>query len=295
VNTTVSLNYGQVLTFVELKEAYVKKNGTKVINNKLEDMGCSNIAIEGRGKKAVYTFDIPETFWMMLMTNTKHTDVAVDCMKAIIAGNTGEDGLAQFDATLIEKIALKHDTPINTVKNSFEVIKSYLLEHNLIAHGKKTHRVKKSEGGPWLTGEMGMLMHDRAKNIWVNFYDRIHALIREVQPDISERALYVLSRPYGKAKLCKMKMDLGIYAYTTVKEIQVNPKMAQDIEYARTRFIETSDMTTIREEIRAKHLDYKQEKTDSEATEPVESGLTKEQRKKIHSYLQRTARDNLIA
>jgi hypothetical protein len=295
MNTTVSLNYGQVLTFVELKDAYVEKNGAKVIKEKLEEMGCSLIPTEGSRKKAVYTIDIPEGHWVMSMTNTKHSEVAVDCMKAIIGGNVGEDGLAQFDADLIERIALKHDKPKNTVKNSFEAIKRYLLEHNLIGYCKKSHRVKKTEGGPWLTGDLGMLMHERAKNIWGKFYDRIHELIKEVQPDISKKALDVLSKPYGKAKLYKMTKELNVFAYTTVKEIQVNPKLAQDIDYARTRFLETLDMAIVREEIRAKHLDYKQEKTDSEATEPVESGLTKEQRKKIHSYLERTARDNLIA
>jgi hypothetical protein len=51
-----------------------------------------------------------------------------------------------------------------------------------------------------------------------------------------------------------MTKDLNVFAHLMLKEIEVNPKLAEDMEYAHTRFVETLDMAAVREEIRARQF-----------------------------------------
>ncbi|MGH0775275.1 hypothetical protein ACQVSN_26985 [Bacillus mobilis] len=291
----VTLNKEQLAAFIQWSENSFRKNGQKGIITRLTELGMEDIIVEGRGNKATYTFNVPETYWMMLVVPTKHSTVgSVQCMQAIMNGNKADDGLVDFDMNIIDKIAKEQCATFDAIEKTYINIKSHLKEHGYIVPGKRSHRVKGKEDGQWFYGGLGKEYHEKARSIWKKFYEQIREQISQVVPNVDDNAVYTMSRPFAKAKMHKMSKELGVYAYTTTRERLVDAKLNQDIEYARTTFLNTLDMSVVRSEINSRQLAYKQEVVSPVLTDTLQSGLTKEQRSVIAGHLERAAAVNLI-
>lgn len=290
---TVTLTFVEVLMFVNWSESNYKKNGQKGVVNKLIGMGMMDIRINGRGKKAAYTFNIPYSFWRLLMVTDKCSAINIDCMNSIIDGNVTADGLILFDRQLIEKIAIKHDKEYNAVNSAFKRIKHHLAECRLIGEGRKLHRVKFKEGGKWIDGKLAFDKDKEARDLWKRFYENCLKAYQKTDPT----AKYVpkfLSKEFEAAYINKMKHLMNVYAYKIVHEIVIDYRLTRDIEWARANFLSSLNLNAVRIEIATRQAAYRQENTAPILTETVRNGLTKEQRNQAYKDLKNAFEKNLI-
>jgi hypothetical protein len=290
---TVELNFNQVLSFVGWSENNYDKYGWKGLKKKLEDIGMNDVDKFGdKGKKATYTFIIPTTFWGMLMVG-RYSPECTDCFIAIINGNVTTDGVVLFDKQLVEKIAAKHGKEIDAVNSTFKRIKKHLNDCGLIREGDRFHRVKFKEDGKWIDGKLAHMKNNEARDLWKRFYNNCLEIYRQTVPN----AIFVPGSLLDSFKVPyydKMKRLMNVYAYKTVSTIVVSNRLKEDINWARTTFLNTMDMSLVRTEIEKRQSEYRQENTASVAAETVDSTISKETRRQAYNSLKRAFEVNLI-
>ncbi|WP_379971496.1 hypothetical protein [Ectobacillus sp. sgz5001026] len=75
----ISFNTEQLLSFSKWKPGYLYKKGKSEVVKKLYSIGMMNVTVSGKGSNTVYTFDIPESFWLTLpILNMKHSELLTD-------------------------------------------------------------------------------------------------------------------------------------------------------------------------------------------------------------------------
>jgi len=169
------LDFQQVLSFTGLSESTVKAKGQKVIINKLNDMGVANIDVEGRGKKATFSFMIPEDFWMMLMVPVKYSEVSVDVMRLLMEGNVryiNREELYLFSKEVLTSISVKHAVKYDAVEQTYTRIKRYLKDRDLLNKTEnKSHRIMRD--GKWIAGKRAIEVSNEIKGYWKEMFQRL--------------------------------------------------------------------------------------------------------------------------
>lgn len=267
---TVVLNYGQVLSFTQLKQGYITKNGQKAIFRKLTNMGMCNINVTGRGKSVIYQFEIPNSFWKLLQvpsikfkTDENYFNVLSEVMDMILDGTICSDGIVDFHSVFIAKIASKYEKNYKAVEYHASKIKSHFNKCGLLATHKKSHRIKFNEMKTWATGTVALKYDEKIKEMWKDFFAKHFKFYKatKLYNGYDQSIPYYLIKRYADEFRYYIIDLLRLDAYKVAKEVTATNELLDDIEWSRETFFRTLDMDLVRSEIRSKHKTYKEEIT----------------------------------
>lgn len=245
----VSMDHQQLLGFTGWKPAYIHKKGKAEIVSKLESMGMGNVTVSGRGRNTVYTFDIPESFWITLpFKHMKHSEVMVDIMDILLNENV-VDGLVMFHSEFYEDLAVKHNTTAKAVENTFSRIKAYLNDMDMLNKPNycKSHRVIMGGGHTWLTGDKAVIMDAKIKRYWRFFHEIYKGRDKELLRKFSKQFYYM-----------DIPRIVGASYYRIVKRVKLDPRFHKDVAAARQSFLNTFNMVQVRQELYDKHEAYRE-------------------------------------
>ncbi|RTQ92244.1 hypothetical protein [Lysinibacillus telephonicus] len=250
----VSLSNKQLQSFINMTEERILKKGKQTVIDKLTSMGMQNIEIEGRGKKAVYTFEIPDGFYKLLMIPKsnlpRYSEIAIECIEILIQGNI-RNGIVMFQTELIGELASKYGTHIDGVSTTFNRIKGYLDECGLLTIGEeKSNRVK--IGNNWVVEKPKFDEH--AKEL-----RKECELLTQLIPQVSSVAFWRNKAEVNITPPVAINHQLDGKYYYVSKSVIAKPQLLDDIHFAQTELLKTFDLNHVRNEILKRHEQYKQE------------------------------------
>jgi hypothetical protein len=255
MNQTI-LTHDKVGGFIGWGYNQLRKKGLKGIVTKLEKMACINIHVEGKGRKAVFSFDIPDSFWMMLMVPNESTPVNVDIMQSLVNANivmVDGDPLFLLDMEIAAEIAERHGVSVESVKLAMSRMKSHLKKHGMMMDtdaSRRCHRIM-NKYDTWIKGRRAIVIDGEIRSKWVVMYLEIEEQIANGE------TVDIASKKHERVN--SIKSDYNTKAYRAVKRSQVAYKVINDIEWAENMFNSGVELGVIRDTIEAKKAAYKEE------------------------------------
>lgn len=262
----VALTHEKFLEFVNWSEKHALKQVQAARVSKLEKMGVKNVDVNGRGKKSIYTFSIPDGFWsFVLIQSMSYTEIGVDYINHLIEGRNlkdkGPSGIVSFSSEIYKQLSNQYGDEYKSVESTCDRIKKSLKENDYVRTDlvlPKTHRVKKE--GQWVNGEHALFYDHQARTIWTEFFQRELAIYKELHPAASKVPPYIYSAKVKKLYQSDIARWMEVDYYRVAKQALVTDKMLTDIEYARSTFLETHNMKMVRTELSQRQEQYRIEK-----------------------------------
>jgi hypothetical protein len=256
---SVTLAYAKIGDFIGWGDNQLRKKGLSGIINKLEDMGCTNIIINGKGKKAVYTFDVSEDLFMMMMVNATYSPMNVDIMKSLVKGNitmVGTEPFHLFGTEIAAEIAKKHHVELDTVKKAMTRMRTHLQEHGMMmdhSNATKSHRIMNCHK-EWIKGARAIVINNEIKRWWRLMYEGIDAAKANGEK-ISLREVSLRKRQ----NVDFIYRHYSAESYRVARHVQVSQEVLDVITWAKRSFMDGTDLGAIRKEIAARKAAYKVE------------------------------------
>jgi hypothetical protein len=287
----VTIAYDKIGDFIGWSDNQLRKKAFPGIISKLEAMGCTDIIINGKGKKAVYTFDVSEDLFMMMMVNATYTPMNVDIMQSLVNGNimmVGNDSLHLYGTEIAAEIAKKHNVGLDTVKKAMTRMRTYLRNKGMMidsGSATKSHRIMNCHKD-WIKGNRAIVIDKEIKNHWKNWYEEINAA------KASDEEISIKQVSFRKRQMVEfIKRIYNAESYGVVKQVQLNENVLNDITWAKISFINGIGLGTIRKEIAARKAAYKAKYDDEREKERIEKA--KRQAEFVEEYLAQWDDDDL--
>ncbi|UDV99642.1 hypothetical protein FHQ13_020670 [Bacillus cereus] len=292
----VTLTHKEFLNFTGWNEPNALNKTVTERMTKLIKMGMQEVTTHGRGKKASYTFFIPSEFWnMQLIPSMSYTAVGADYIKYLIEDGdvfeTQEGTIIKFHSEIMQELAEIHNVDIEAVKSTCGRIRKHLIDCSYIRTDidkrPKSHRVKKTRDGNWVTGEDAFHYDQQARTHWTNFYRSKLAQYQAIEPTASEVPKYLIGDAAKKLYQVDIARWLGVEYYRVTKRDDITANLKNDITYARQAFLDTYNLTLVKEELTRRQKMYMLEKQYRDKQKQLEKQLektsmlsSKEERKK---------------
>jgi hypothetical protein len=264
-----ALNQQQVLSFIGWSESKLRSQGPKGVITKLEKMGCTNINIEGRGKKATFTFNVADNFWMMMMVNAEYSPINIDIMQSLVDGNViyvGNEPLHLLGTEIAAKIAEKHNVELDTVKKAMSRMKTHLRQHGMMMDNErllKSHRIMNCHR-EWIIGNRAIVISREIKYYWKLTYKQIR------DAELNGKPMSARNKSFMKRQMFDFLIRYyNADSYRVVKHEQVDYRVRNDITWAERAFIAGMNLSSIKEEIASRKAKYKAEWDEFKAKEEV--------------------------
>ncbi|MCD4646905.1 hypothetical protein AR454_07745 [Bacillus mycoides] len=296
----VTLTHEQYLNFTGWSENHALKQTVQNRIDKLKKMGMQEITYLGRGKKTIYTFTIPSGFWRMLLIPTmSYTIVGADYINHLIEGkdiiNKKKGILVRFSSEIIQELAEIHGVGAATVKTICGRIRKHLKACSYIRldmpESIKSHRVKRTRGDDWITGDDAFQYDQQARIRWTSFFRSKLAQYQQIEPTATKIPMYIFGAEAKRIYQADMARWLGVEYYRVAKPAYVTDNMTNDINYARQTFLVTHNLSQVKEELSSRQKQYQIEKQSrdeqNELKKRQDEALTpsKEERKEIQKRL----------
>lgn len=285
----VTLNHEQFLHFTGWSEKHATKKTQAERIAKLESMGMEQILLEGRGKKATYSFMVPSGFWrMLIIQNMSYSAVGADYIDYLINGqdvlNTDHGILVKFSVEIHDELAQKHGLEVESVKKTCQRIKSYLNGHDYIGtdmDSTKTHRVR--VGDTWITDTKAIDYDQKARDIWKSYFESRLRAYQEIDPTATKLPLDEFREEISQKYRFEMKEELGVDYYRVAKKHKVTDRLTNDINYVRWAFMQSMNLSVVLEELNRRQAIYREEKEarNTPAPTPKPSLLTAKEREAL--------------
>ena len=266
----VTLNYEQLRAFCGWAESTARKKNPEKKMEHLRSMGMQEITIEGKGKKATFTFTIPNGYWRMaLIPSMDYSEVAVDYINTLIEGkdilNTEDGILVLFGTEIYALLAKKHNMNYETVKTTCIRARKHLMEHDYIRNGgardAKSHRVKRKLEWGWQTGPQAIAYDTKARKVWKDFFDAQDEAYRRINPMAEKAPNWMYASEANELYAQGMaRIHLNVDYYKVAKRTIINDNLVADINYMKLAFFESLDMGAVREELVERQEGYKRDK-----------------------------------
>lgn len=293
----VTLKHEQFLNFVGWSESHALNQTVTDRIDKLIKMGMQEVTTNGRGKQANYTFVIPSEFWnMLLIPSMSYTAVGAEYIKYLIEGrdvfDTQEGTIIKFHSEITQELTQAHKVDIEAVKSTCRRIRKHLIDCSYIRtdidNRQKSHRVKKTSDGKWAIGEDAFNYDQQARTHWTNFFRSNLANYQQLEPKATKVPWYLLKDKATKLYRVDIAKWLGVEYYRVTRRAYITDNIKTDINYARQTFLDTYNLTLVKEELTRRQKMYMLEKQDRDKQKQLEKQLekksmlsSKEERKNI--------------
>ncbi|WML40757.1 hypothetical protein RCG19_03435 [Neobacillus sp. OS1-2] len=224
------------------------------------------VTTQGRGKKATYTFMIPDGFWrLILIPSMSFREWGAEYLNILIEGkgvHKAEGGiLVKFSSEIMKELAEKYKQDYESVKSTCRRIRDVLKENGYISMDDpsvaKSHRVKSKKTGEWMTGTYALMKDAEARAEWKNFFDIKLAHYQLIMPDAKTVPNYLIAAEASRIYRSDMARWLDVAYYRVAKRTYVSDNMTADINFAKFTFLETLDMGIVRNELERRQEQYK--------------------------------------
>ncbi|NSL68291.1 hypothetical protein [Bacillus toyonensis] len=265
----ITLTHEQYLSFTGWSERHALKQTVTDRIDRLTKMGMQEVTTNGRGKNATYTFIIPSEFWrLLLIPFMSYTAVGADYINYLLEGkdvlNTQEGIIVRFSTEIIQELAEIHNVDIEAVKTTCRRIRKHLTDCSYIRldmpESVKSHRVKETRDGGWMTGEKAFKYDQQARVHWTHFFHTKLAQYQEIEPTATKVPMYIFGAEAKRIYQVDMARWLEVEYYRVAKRTYITDNLTNDINYARQVFLETCNLSQVREELAHRQEQYKLEK-----------------------------------
>jgi hypothetical protein len=262
----VTLNHQQFCSFTGWSEKHALKQVAADRVKKLEKMGMQSVTMDGKGKKATFTFMIPSGFWRMsLIPSMSYSEWGADYLNSLIESrdiqNTDAGVLVRFSSEIYQELCEKHDAEYKAVEATCGRIRTYLAEHGYIKQGdsmdSKSHRVRDKKTGDWVTGKRALVYDQQARDLWRNFFQSKLSQYQLIKPDATTVPFKLIASELSVMYRFTMARWMDVGFYRVAKRTLPTDNMTADINYMRLIFLDTLDMDMVREEIARRQAHYK--------------------------------------
>ncbi|TKH20278.1 hypothetical protein FC697_18505 [Bacillus wiedmannii] len=300
----VTLTHKQFLNFTGWSEPHALKKTVTERMAKLTKMGMQEVTTNGKGKKANYTFFIPSEFWNLLLTpSMSYTAVGANYIKYLVEGRdvfeTQEGTIVKFHSEITQELAETHNMGIEAVKTTCRRIRKHLIDCSYIRtdidNRQKSHRVKKTSDGNWITGEDAFNYDQQARTHWTNFFRSNLAKYQKLEPEATKVPWYLLRDKATKLYRVDIARWLEVEYYRVTRRAYITDNIKNDINYARQAFLDTYNLAQVREELARRQNLYELEKQHRDEQKRLEkqqektSIPSKEERQKIKEMFNKVA------
>lgn len=266
----VTLNYEEYLAFTGWSESSYTKVGQEERIAKLNKMGIRVESVAGKGKKTKYTIIIPLAFWQMLVVQSvSFSEVGADYLNGLIEGkSTVEAGLTsiiKFDSEVYDELAAKYGKDLESVKTTCKRIRAFLHECDYINSNpntrRKSHRVKKSfHTKEWVTDTEAGSYDGLARGHWKEFFKQKMSMFQEIEPTAKTLPSNLFGEEIRKLYSFGMADMLDVHYYRVAKETVVEENLLLDIQFVRSAFLESRNLTEVLDELTRRQQQYKIDK-----------------------------------
>ncbi|WP_445486425.1 hypothetical protein [Niallia sp. 03133] len=171
---------------------------------------------------------------------------------------THDDTIVRFSTEITSELAEKHRMNVEAVNTTCKRVRKHLFDCSYLStEDKKSHRVKKTRDGGWITGERAFMYDKQARAQWASFINYKLALYKEIYPSAEKIPMHIFRAEIKKVYLTDMARWLDVEYYRTVHHTCVTNNLKADIDYARQAFLETHNLVLVREELAHKQQQYK--------------------------------------
>lgn len=262
----VTLDYRGYLLFTGWSERHCAKQTQNDRKAKLVSMGVHVVTTAGRGKKASYEIEIPSEFWSMLLIPTvKYSDIGAAYIDILVEGkdklHMGDVAIVRFATEIYEELAEDYEAKLEAVKATCKRVRAYLIEYDYIQtdqpHSDKTHRIKQQKDDDWAVGQVAIEYDERARSIWYNFFQEKLSLYQEINATATAVPLHIIGKELRELYSFGMKEQLGVAYYRVARKTHISGELTSDIAFVRHLFLETLNLTLVKEELAGRQASHK--------------------------------------